>query len=130
MHARIAHIRQDALHKATSAIVARTKPESQRPSVIVLEDLNVSGMLQNRKLSRAIADVGLYEFRRQIEYKARDAGSQVKFVSRWYPSSKTCSGCGWIHEDLTLADRVFICQQCGAVIDRDENAALNLAASA
>ena len=130
MHARIANVRKDALHKATSAIVARTKPESERPAVIVLEDLHVSGMLKNRRLSRAIADVGMYEFRRQIEYKAREASVQVKFVSRWYPSSKTCSDCGWIHEDLTLAERVFICQQCGVVLDRDENAALNLAASA
>lgn len=129
MHARIANLRKDALHKATSALVARTKPESERPAVIVLEDLHVSGMLKNRRLSRAIADVGMYEFRRQIEYKANFAGVQVKYVSRWYPSSKTCSNCGWIHEDLTLADRVFICQQCGVVLDRDENAALNLAAS-
>jgi putative transposase len=130
MHARIANVRKDALHKATSAIVARTKPNSERPAISVLEDLHVSGMLKNRRLSRAIADVGMYEFRRQIEYKAREAFVQVKFVSRWYPSSKTCSDCGWIHEDLTLASRVFICQQCGVVLDRDENAAYNLAASA
>src|SRR6266571_2622489 len=130
MHARIANVRKDALHKATSAIVAKTKPDEQRPRVIVLEDLHVSGMLKNRRLSRAIADVGMYEFRRQIEYKARWASVQVKFVSRWYPSSKTCSACGWIHEDLTITDRMFICQQCGTVLDRDENAALNLAASA
>ncbi len=130
MHARIATIRKDALHKATSTIVARTKPDSERPSVIVLEDLNVAGMLKNRKLSRAIADVGMYEFRRQIEYKARFAGVQVKTVSRWYPSSKTCSTCGWHHENLTLSDRLFCCRQCGMVLDRDENAALNLAAVA
>lgn len=129
MHARIANVRKDALHKATSAIVARTKPDSERPAVIVLEDLHVSGMLKNHRLSRAIADVGMYEFRRQIEYKSRAAGVQVKFVSRWYPSSKTCSECGWIHEALTLAERVFICQQCGVALDRDENAAFNLAAS-
>jgi putative transposase len=130
MHARIANVRKDALHKTTSALVAKTKPDSERPSCIVLEDLHIAGMLKNRRLSRAIADVGMYEFRRQIEYKARFAGVRVKFVSRWYPSSKTCSGCGWIQENLTLADRVFICQQCGVVLDRDENAALNLAASA
>jgi len=130
MHARIAHIRNDVLHKATSSLVMKSKSPEERPSVIVLEDLNVAGMLKNRKLSRAIADVGLSEFRRQIEYKAAYAGVQVKKVSRWYPSSKTCSGCGWIHDDLTLADRVFCCQQCGMVLDRDENAALNLAASA
>jgi len=130
MHARIAHIRRDTLHKATSSIVAKTKPDAERPAVIVLEDLHISGMLKNRHLSRAIADVGLYEFRRQVEYKARYAGVQVKTVSRWYPSSKTCSACGWHHEDLTLADRVFCCQQCGMILDRDENAALNLAAMA
>jgi len=129
MHVRIANVRKDALHKATSAIVAKAKPDSERPAVIVLEDLHVSGMLKNHRLSRAIADVGMYEFRRQIEYKARAAGEQVKLVSRWYPSSKTCSECGWIHEDLPLAERVFVCQQCGVVLDRDENAAFNLAAS-
>jgi putative transposase len=130
LHARIANIRQDALHKATAQIVAKIKPENERPSVIVVEDLNVSGMLKNRKLSRAIADVGMYEFRRQLEYKSEQAGSTVKVVSRWYPSSKTCSGCGWIDEDQTLKDRVFVCMDCGSVLDRDLNAALNLAASA
>jgi len=130
MHARIANVRKDALHKATSAIVARTKPDEQRPRVIVLEDLHVSGMLKNRKLARACADVGLYEFRRQIEYKARFAGSEVVFASRWEPSSKTCSCCGWVKEDLTLADRVFVCADCGSVKGRDYNAALNLAALA
>jgi putative transposase len=130
MHARIAHVRQDALHKATAGLVAKNKSSDQRPAVIVIEDLNVSGMLKNRHLSRAIADVGLYEFRRQLEYKARDAGCIVQVVSRWEPSSKTCSGCGWINEHLTLADRIFICQECGLTIDRDFNAAQNLAALA
>ncbi len=130
MHARIAHIRQDALHKATAGLVAKNKPANQRPAVIVMEDLNVSGMLKNRRMSRAIADVGLYEFRRQIEYKAKDAGCFVRVVSRWEPSSQTCSGCGWRHPDLTLADRVFLCQECGLTIDRDLNAAQNLAALA
>jgi putative transposase len=126
-HARIAHIRQDALHKATSAIIARTKPDDARPSTIVLEDLNISGMLKNRKLSRAIADVGMYEFRRQIEYKAKGAGVQVVFAFQWEPSSKTCHVCGWKDEHLTLADRVFVCHDCGNVTDRDYNAARNLA---
>lgn len=130
MHARIAHIRQDALHKATSSLVMRTKSPDERPAVIVLEDLHVSGMLKNSKLSRAAADVGLYEFRRQITYKAASAGVQVKIVSRWEPSSKTCSGCGWIDEDLMLSDRVFVCENCGLTLDRDYNAALNLAALA
>ena len=130
LHARIAHVRKDALHKATSAIVARTKPDEQRPRVIVLEDLNVSGMLKNRKLSRAIADVGMYEFKRQILSKAAFAGVEVKLVSRWEPSSKTCSACGWVKANLTLSDRVFVCEDCGKVTDRDDNAARNLAALA
>lgn len=127
LHARIAHIRQNALHQATTALV--TKATSQQARCLVLEDLNVSGMLKKRKLSRAIADVGLYEFRRQLTYKAEAVGLPVKVVSRWYPSSKTCSCCGWVHENLTLADRTFLCQQCGVVLDRDSNAACNLAAS-
>jgi putative transposase len=130
MHARIANIRKDALHKATSSLIAKTKPENERPRVVVIEDLNVKGMLQNRKLSRAIADVGLYEFRRQLTYKAEYVGSSINVVSRWYPSSKTCSSCGWVDEDQMLADRMFVCEECGIVLDRDLNAAMNLAASA
>ena len=129
MHARIANVRRDALHKATSALIAKTKPESQRPRVIVLEDLHVTGMLKNRKLSRAIADVGLYELRRQIEYKAASAGVAVQTVSRWFPSSKTCSGCGTVKEELALSERTFVCEDCGLSIDRDFNAACVLAAS-
>jgi putative transposase len=124
MHARIAHIRENALHQVTSAI-AKTKP-----CTIVLEDLHVKGMMKNRKLSRAVGDVGMYEFKRQITYKSEKHGSTVKTVSRWYPSSKTCSGCGWVDEDQDLNDRVFVCEDCGYVADRDYNAALNLAASA
>ncbi|GHO48978.1 hypothetical protein KSX_71410 [Ktedonospora formicarum] len=130
MHTRIANVRNDALHKATSALVVRTKPESERPTCIVLEDLNISGMLKNRKLSRAIVDVGMYEFKRQVLYKAAFAGIEVKLVSRWEPSSKTCHACGWVREDLTLADRVFVCMECGVVMDRDLNAAYNVAAFA
>jgi putative transposase len=130
MHARIANVRQDALHKATSALVAKTKPESARPRVIVLEDLNVSGMLKNHKLALACADVGLYEFRRQVEYKARFAGVEVLFASRWYPSSKTCHACQYVVETLPLSIREWACPQCGAWHDRDLNAALNLAALA
>ncbi len=127
MHARIARIRRDALHKATSQIVAKTKPDTERPRVIVLEDLNIAGMLKNRTLSRAIADVGMYEFKRQIQYKAFFAGIQVILASRWEPSSKTCSACGWYNPDLTLVDRMFVCHDCGYVTDRDYNAAKNLA---
>jgi putative transposase len=130
LHAHIANIRKDALHKATSQIVAKTKPDLERPATIVLEDLHIQGMLKNRKLSRAISDVGLHEFKRQLTYKAAWAGVEVKQVSRWYPSSKTCSCCGWIDEDLTLSDRVFVCLDCGYVADRDYNAGKNLAQSA
>jgi len=129
MHARIANIRKDTLHKATSSIVAKTKPSEERPSVIVLEDLHVSGMLKNRKLSRAIAEVGLYEFRRQVTYKAARVGCEVKIVSRWFPSSKTCSSCGTVKETLALSERVFVCEDCGYVSDRDDNAAKTLAAT-
>lgn len=127
LHTKIAHIRKDALHQATTAIV--TKATSQRARCLVIEDLHVSGMLKNRTLSRTIADVGLYEFRRQLTYKAEVVGLPVKVISRWYPSSKTCSCCGWVDEHQTLANRTFVCQQCGVVLDRDFNAACNLAAS-
>lgn len=130
MHARIANIRRDALHKATSQIVARTKPDAERPSCIVMEDLNISGMMKNRRLSRAIADVGMYEFRRQLTYKAYYAGCEVKVVNRWYPSSKTCSSCGTVRETLGLDERVFVCLDCGYVADRDYNAARVLAGTA
>jgi len=130
VHVPIANVRKDALHKATSALVARTKPDCKRPSCIVLEDLNVSGMLKNHKLARACADVGLSEFKRQVLYKAAFAGVEVKLASRWYPSSKICHCCGWKKEDLTLSDRVFVCEDFGNVTDRDYNAACNLAALA
>ena len=86
-------------------------------------------MLKNRRLSRAIADVGMYEFRRQLTYKAAKAGCEVKVVSRWFPSSKTCSSCGTVKESLALSERVFVCEECGYVADRDENAAKTLAAA-
>lgn len=126
-HARIAHIREDALHQTTASLVAKNKPQIERPAVIGIEDLNVSGMLKNRKRARSIADVGLSEFRRQLTYKAEQAGVLLHVVSRWEPSSKTCSACGWYKNDLKLSDRVFRCSACGLVMDRDENAARNLA---
>ena len=124
MHARIARIRENALHQATTAI-AKTKP-----CTIVLEDLNVKGMMQNCKMSRAVGDVGMHEFKRQITYKAEKYGSSILTVSRWFPSSKTCSCCGWVDKDQDLDDRVFVCLDCGYFADRDYNAAKNLAASA
>jgi putative transposase len=118
----IAHQRTNTLHQVTTRL-AKTK------SVIVIEDLNVAGMLKNHQLAQAIADVGFAEFRRQLLYKANWYGSSVILASRWEPSSKTCSRCGWVDEDLTLADRVFRCKHpgCGQVLDRDLNAARNLA---
>jgi putative transposase len=94
----------------------------------VIEDLSVAGMLKNHHLAQAIADVGFAEFRRQLLYKAAWYGSQVVLAARWEPSSKTCSACGWYDADLELADRVFRCQKadCGQILDRDLNAALNL----
>lgn len=124
-HAKIANIRRDALHKATSALVARNKPEDERPSVIVIEDLNVSGMLKNHNLARAISDVGFGEFKRQLEYKCEWYGVELMFADRFFPSSKLCRHCGSINSDLTLSDRMWTCD-CGAVLDRDKNAAINL----
>ncbi len=108
--------------------MAKTKPASERPSLIVLEDLNIAGMLKNRKLSRAIADVGMSEFRRQLAYKAAQAGIVVKYANRWYASSKICSSCGWVNEDLDLLQRVFVRVDCGYLADRDYNAAKNILA--
>jgi len=92
-----------------------------------IEDLHVAGMLKNDHLAQAIADVGFAEFRRQLTYKAAWYGSRVVVVSRWEPTSKRCSACGWLDADLTLADRVFCCEACGLTVDRDLNAAINLA---
>jgi putative transposase len=119
LHRRIANQRANTLQHLTSRL-AKTQ------AVVVIEDLNVSGMLKNHHLAQAIADVGWGEFRRQLTYKAAWYGCRVLVASRWEPSSKTCSGCGWVDDDLTLADRMFCCEQCGHVLDRDLNAAINL----
>ena len=95
-------------------------------SVLVIENLNVSGMLKNHHLAQAIGDVGCYEFKRQLLYKAAWYGSRVILADRWEPSSKRCSGCGWVDAELTLSDRIYHCEQCGLVLDRDLNAAINL----
>ena len=95
-------------------------------SVLVIEDLHVSGMLKNHRLAQAIGDVGFSEFKRQMLYKAAWYGSRVVLADRWEPSSKQCSSCDWIDADLALSDRIFHCEQCGLVLDRDLNAAINL----
>ena len=114
------NIRENYLHQVTTEIV-KTKP-----SRIVIEDLNVSGMLKNRHLSDAIKEQKFYRFREMIEYKSVLHGISVDFADRWYPSSKTCSCCGNIKKDLKLSDRVYICDCCCMRIDRDLNAAINL----
>jgi len=122
LHARIANIRRDAIHNATHYLTATTKP-----SVVVIEDLNVSGMLKNHSLAKAIADAGFAEFRRQLEYKAHWYGIDLVIADRFYPSSKTCSECGSVKPLLRLSERTFVCEKCGVVIDRDFNASVNLA---
>lgn len=119
-HYKIACIRKDALHKASRHIIDRD------PSTVVVEDLNVIGMASNRRLAPALADVGMGELRRQIEYKADWNGSEVVVADRWFASSKTCSGCGHKKDDLKLSDRHYVCTECGLEIDRDVNAAINL----
>lgn len=119
LHARIAHVRADFTHKLT----IRLCRESQ---VVVLEDLNVKGMLANERLARAISDVGFGMFRSQIEYKARRYGTRLIVADRWYSSSRLCSNCNWKNDVLTLKDRDWTCLGCDTAHDRDHNAALNL----
>ncbi len=120
VHEKIANSRKDFLHKVTTKLVREN-------DVIYVEDLNVKGMLKNHKLSKAVADVGIFELNRQIEYKAAWNDKQVIKISRWFPSTKTCSSCGQIH-DMPLSKRVMECD-CGLVMDRDENAAINIKAA-
>lgn len=119
LHARIGNLRREGLHQLTTSI-------TRRFHTIGLEDLNVKGMLANRRLSRAIADMGFHELRRQLAYKAAWRGGQMVVTDHWYPSSKTCSCCGHQLETLALAQRQWICPRCGAHHDRDVNAAVNL----
>jgi len=173
LHARIATLREDALHQATSSLVhaplsqserirlkthlasllprPKTKAEQKkakkqvkkliqqtteinaplRPQMMVLEDLNVEGMKRNRKLARAVSDVGMGEFRKQIEYKSLWNGEMLLFADQFFPSSKTCHCCNWKWEDMELADRIFLCQNPKCRLyqipqDRDINASENL----
>ena len=120
MHARVAHLRRNLLHNITSEL-------ARGYTSVTVEDLNAAGMLKNRKLARVVSDAAFGEFRRQLEYKAAWYGTEVVVAGRWFPSSKTCSGCGEVNADLTLSDRIYECDTCGLVIDRDVNAAVNLA---
>lgn len=121
LYRRLLNIRTNYLHQTTTEIV------KTNPSRIVLEDLNVSGMMKNHHLSNSLMCQKLYEFRRQIEYKAELYGIEVVMADRFYPSSKICHSCGHIKKDLKLSDRVYRCGCCGNVIDRDVNASINLA---
>lgn len=120
LHRRLKNMRDNHIHQATNAIV-KTKP-----SRVVMEDLNISGMMKNRHVSKALAKQKLYEFIRQMKYKCEKYGIEFIQVGRFYPSSKTCSSCGTVKKDLKLSDRVYACE-CGLRIDRDVNASINLA---
>jgi putative transposase len=125
IHARVASVRANALHKATSDL-------ARRYGTVAAEDLNVAGMTRNRRLARAISDAGFGEARRMLACKTTWNGGQLITAGRFCPSSKTCSGCGAVKAKLSLSERMYLCEACGLVMDRDENAArnlLNLAAS-
>jgi len=120
-HARVANLRRDSLHKLTSELV-------RSHDVVVVEHLNVGGMMRNRRLARHITDAGLGELRRQLGYKTVWAGTRLVQADTFYPSSKTCSACGTVKAKLPLSARLFRCNSCGIRMDRDLNAARNLAA--
>jgi putative transposase len=120
MHGRVAAVRRNLLHQVTTEL-------AHGYASVTIEDLNAAGMLQLRSLARHVSDAAFGEFRRQLEYKCAWYGTELVVADRWYPSSKTCSDCGTVNEDLTLSDRTYACTGCGLVIDRDLNAAVNLA---
>lgn len=117
---RLTNIRHNYTHQVTSELIKR------KPSFICIEDLNVRGMMKNKHLSKLIQQQGFYEFKRQVNYKSNWNNIPLILADRFYPSSKTCSCCGCVKEDLKLSDRIFICHDCGNRIDRDYNASLNL----
>jgi len=118
-HARVANLRENVLHEISSAI-------SKRFGVVGMEDLNVEGMGRNRCLAKALKDAAFSELRRQVEYKMAWTGGRVVLADRFFPSSKRCARCKRVKERLDLSERIFNCDSCGMVIDRDQNAALNL----
>lgn len=120
LHRKLSNIRNNHLHQATTKIV-KTKP-----SRVVMETLNIKGMMKNKHLSKDIAQQGLYEFKRQLQYKCEFYGIEFTEADKWYPSSKICSECGHVKSKLSLSERTYICEDCGAVIDRDLNASINL----
>ena len=120
IHGRAANLRHDAMHKLTTSLATEH-------GIVVVEQLNVAGMVRNRRLARALSDTGMAELRRQLTYKTIRHGSRLVVADRFFPSSKTCSACGWVKAKLTLAERTFACEECGLAVDRDLNAARNLA---
>lgn len=121
LHNTLTNIRDNYINQVVNKIV-KTKP-----SYITIEDLNVSGMMKNRHLARAIAQQKFYQFKTKLQSKCILNGIELRIVDRFYPSSKMCSKCGAIDKTLSLSDRIYICKECGCVIDRDKNAAINLA---
>lgn len=119
VYEKIKNQKTDFIHNITTKIINENQ-------VIVLEDLNVNGMMKNHKLAKSIQELGLYEMRRQLEYKSEWYGRDLIFVDRFFASSKLCSCCGWKNTNLKLSNREFVCQGCGLVIGRDENAAINI----
>ena len=119
-HARVANIRKNSLHQLTSGLV-------DNYGTIVIERLNVAGLMKNRRLARRLADAGLGTLRRQLAYKAIWAGTTLIEAGRFFPSSKICSGCGHVKAKLPLSEREYRCEHCGMALDRDLNAARNLA---
>ena len=120
LHRKLSNIRSNHNHQSTNLIV-KTKP-----SRVVMETLNIKGMMKNKHLSKAIAKQCLYEFKRQMKYKCEFYGIDFVEADMWYPSSKTCSECGHIKTKLSLSERTYVCEECGCVIDRDYNASINL----
>lgn len=119
IHAHVANQRLDAIHKATTWL-------AETYSEISIEDLNVAGMVKNHRLAKAVSDAAFAEFRRQLEYKTAKTGAMLHVVDRWFASSKTCSKCGRVKAKLSLSERVYTCDGCGLVMDRDLNAAINI----
>jgi putative transposase len=120
LHRKLSNIRKNHIHQTTSKII------KLNPYRIVMEDLNIKGMMKNKHLAKAISEQCFYEFMRQMKYKCEFNGIEFIQVDRFYPSSKTCSECGSIKKDLKLSDREYVCEECGCVIDRDKNASINL----
>ena len=119
LHAHVANQRSDALHKLTTWL-------TRKYSEISIEDLNVAGMVKNHHLAKVVSDAAFGEFRRQLEYKTARTGARLHVVDRWFASSKTCSGCGSVKAKLSLSERTYTCEDCGLVMDRDLNAAINI----